>query len=79
MKQQDIALIIVIAAISATISFVVSDMIFITPSNRQQKIEVVDAISPSFQRPSTKYFNSNSIDPTQNTTLGGNNTNPFGG
>jgi len=79
MKQQDVALIIVIAAISATVSFVVSDLIFVTPANRQQKVEVVDVITPSFQKPSTKYFNSNSVDPTLNTALGGNNTNPFGG
>ncbi len=79
MKQQDVALIIVIAAISATISFVASDLIFVTPANRHQKVEVVDVITPSFRQPSSKYFNSNSIDPTQNTALGGSNTNPFGG
>jgi hypothetical protein len=79
MKQQDIALIIVIAAISATISFVVSDKIFVTPANRQQKVEVVDAITPTFNQPDKKYFNSNSIDPTLNTTVGGNNQNPFSG
>ena len=79
MKQQDIALIIVIAAISATISFVASDLIFVTPANRQQKVEVVDVITTSFQLPNAKYFNSNSVDPTLNTALGGNNTNPFGG
>ena len=79
MKQQDIALIIVIAAISATVSFVVSDKIFVTPANRQQKVEVVDVISPTFTQPDKKYFNSSSIDPTLNTTVGGNNQNPFSG
>lgn len=80
MKQKDIALIVVIALISAILSFFVSNKIFVTPANRQQQVEVVDAISPSFQTPSNKYFNSNSIDPAQSSPIGtGNNQNPFNG
>lgn len=80
MKQKDIALIIVIAFISAIVSFVVSNKIFVTPSNRQQKAEVVDSITPSFQTPSKKYFNANSIDPTQSSVIGGDgNQDPFNG
>jgi hypothetical protein len=79
-KQKDIALIIVIAAISAVVSFVVSNKLFVTPNNRQQQVEVVDAINPSFQTPDKKYFNNNSIDPTQNSQLGtSNNQDPFSG
>lgn len=78
MKQNDIALIIVIAFVSGVVSFVVSDKLFVTPANRQQKVEVVDAINPQFQTPSSKYFNSKSIDPTQNAQVStGNNQNPF--
>ena len=79
MKQQDIALIIVIAVISASVSLVVSTRIFVTPANREQKVEVVDPITTTFNLPSQKYFNSKSIDPTLNTTVGGNNQNPFSG
>lgn len=79
MKQQDVALIIVIAVISATVSLVASTKIFVTPSNRQQKVEVVEPITTTFNSPSQKYFNSSSIDPTLNTTVGGNNQNPFSG
>lgn len=79
MKQKDIALIIGIAGISAIVSFVVSGKLFVTPSNRQQQVEVVDPINASFQTPDSKYFNQNSIDPTQNTNIGGNNQNPFSG
>ena len=80
MKQKDIALIIGIAGISAVVSFVVSGKLFVTPSNRQQQVEVVDPINSSFQTPDSKYFNQNSIDPTQNTNIGGsNNQNPFNG
>jgi len=78
MKQKDIALIIVIAAVSAIVSFVVSGKIFVTPANRQQHVEVVDVIKSEFQQPSNKYFNKDSIDPTQLVTIGDNdNQNPF--
>ena len=80
MKQKDIALIAVIAIISAVVSFLVSNKLFVTPSNRQQQVEVVDPINASFQQPDKKYFNSNSIDPTQEPQIGSdNNQNPFNG
>jgi hypothetical protein len=80
MKQKDVALIIVIAAISGFASYFVSHLIFATPANRQQKVEVVDAITPDFPTPNPKYFNSNAIDPAQVIQVGdGNNTNPFKG
>lgn len=80
MKQKDIALLIVIAAISGIVSYVVSTKIFVTPANRQQKVETVDAISPTFQVPNDRYFNSQSVDPTRLVELGANNNqNPFKG
>ncbi|HSX05765.1 MAG TPA: hypothetical protein VLF69_04820 [Candidatus Saccharimonadales bacterium] len=80
MKQKDIALIVVIALISAVVSFIISGKLFVTPSNRAQKAEVVDVIDPTFKTPSSKYFNSSSIDPTQSSVIGGdNNQNPFNG
>jgi hypothetical protein len=80
MKQKDLALIVVIGIVSAVISLLVSSKIFVTPSNRQQKVEVVDVINSSFETPNTKYFNSNSIDPTQQTQIGNDsNQNPFNG
>jgi len=80
MKQKDVALIIVIAFISAVVSFVVSNKLFVTPSNRQQQVEVVDPINSSFETPDSKYFNSSSVDPTQSSSAGnGNNQNPFSG
>jgi hypothetical protein len=80
MKQKDIALIIVIAVISGVISLIVSGKVFVTPANRQQKVEVVDQITSDFQKPDKQYFNSQSIDPAQSIELGpANNQNPFNG
>lgn len=80
MKQKDIALIIVLVAISGVVSFVLSGMVFGRPADREQKAEVVDVITSDFALPPTKYFNNNSVDPTQLIEIGNsNNPNPFGG
>jgi hypothetical protein len=78
MKQKDIALIIVVAFLSAIISLVLSGKIFVTPENRQQHVEVVDKISTEFNLPDSRYFNSNSVNPTVEAQLGTDtNQNPF--
>ncbi|HET8671711.1 MAG TPA: hypothetical protein VFM05_14120 [Candidatus Saccharimonadales bacterium] len=80
MKQKDVALILVVAFISAVLSFVLSGWIFGKPADRQQKAEVVDVVRSDFVLPPVKYFNNNSVDPTQLIQIGeANNPNPFGG
>lgn len=78
MKQKDVALIIIIAFISALISLFVSKAIFAPPKNRQQPVEVVQPITADFPAPDTHYFNSNAFDPTQPITISQNaNPDPF--
>jgi len=78
MKQKDIALIIIIVAISAVISVFVSKAFISAPKNRQQKVELVTPITSDFSQPDPKYFNANSVDPTKNITIGGSsNPQPF--
>lgn len=78
MKQKDYALLIVIVFVSGILSFFISNRIFVTPSNRQQKVQVVDVIDSNFEKPSEKYFNENSIDPAQLVQIAANNNqNPF--
>lgn len=80
MKQKDIALIIVIAFFGAVLSLVLSNFVFGSSSKRQQAVEVVEPITADFPSPSQKYFNNNSIDPTQLIQIGNNNnTDPFSG
>jgi hypothetical protein len=80
MKQKDIALIIVIAAVSAFASFFISRLVFATPENRQQKVEVVDKITNEFPMPRSKYFNSESINAAKLIQVTDNqNPNPFNG
>ncbi|MDB5166060.1 MAG: hypothetical protein JWM37_132 [Candidatus Saccharibacteria bacterium] len=79
MKQKDIATIAIIAVVSGVLSFLISNKIFVTPSNRQQNVEQVDVITADFQAPSEKYFNSSSVNPAQSVQIGdSNNISPFG-
>jgi hypothetical protein len=80
MRQKDIVLIIVIVAISGFVSFFVSKLVVVTPKTRHQTIEVVDRITTDFPIPDKKYFNTNSVDPTQLIQIGnGSNPNQFNG
>lgn len=80
MKQKDLVLILVIAVISAIVSFLVSGWIFGGPTNKQQKGEVVDVLTSDFTAPSSKYFNATSVDPTQLIQIGtSTNPDPFSG
>jgi flagellar basal body-associated protein FliL len=78
MKQKDLALIMIMVFISIVVALVVSRWVFSSPQNREQTAEVVDVISPDFSLPSSKYFNAESINPTQQIEIGDtNNPNPF--
>jgi hypothetical protein len=77
-KQKDLFLIAIVVIVSGAASFVLSKYLFSTPKNRQEKVEVVQPISADFPKPDSKYFNSNSVDPTKNITIGDSqNSKPF--
>jgi len=79
MKQKDIAIIIAVAGVSALVAVGASKFL-IKPADKQQQVEVVQAITPDFPTPDARYFNNDSIDPTQSITIGDNaNTDPFKG
>lgn len=78
MKQKDIAIIIVVAGFSTIIAFVLGNMVFATPANRQAEVKVLDSISSTFPVADDRYFNNAAIDPTQTVQIGNSsNTQPF--
>lgn len=78
MKQKDILLIVVVVFISALISFAMTKLLISTPKNRNQLVEVVQPISANFPDANKKYFNEQSIDPTQIIKIGdSSNPQPF--
>jgi hypothetical protein len=78
MKQKDLALVLVMIFVGAAVAFAISRWIFASPQNRGQTAEVVDVIGPEFSLPSSRYFNAESVNPTQLIEIGdSNNPNPF--
>lgn len=78
MKQKDISVIVVIVIVSVVMSVLLSSKLIATPKNRQQKVEVVEKITSTFNRPDAKYFNKDSVNATQTIQIGGDpNTKPF--
>ena len=78
MKQKDLALIIVLAVISAIVSYFVSGMFITKPTDLKADVKVVDPISADIPEVDTRYFNSDSIDPTEVIKIGGQeNQQPF--
>lgn len=78
MKQKDIALIIIVVAFSAILSYFISNAIFVSPKDRQQQVEVVAPITAEFPKPDERFFNDKAFDPTQTITIGENaNSDPF--
>lgn len=79
MKQGDIALVVVVAFIAGIMSFIITGMIFGRPSDLKTEVEVVDPISAELTPVDTRYFNKDSINPTQIIRIGGGQDNgqPF--
>jgi hypothetical protein len=78
MKQKDIAIIVVVVFVSGLLSYFISNALFASPDKLQTEVEVVEPITADFPEPDTRYFSTNSINPTQTITIGdGQNQQPF--
>ncbi len=78
MKKNDIGIIIAIAVVAGVFSLVASSLIFTPNSSKQLKAQKIDAIESSFVQPDKRYFNQESINPTQLIKIGDSpNQQPF--
>lgn len=78
MKRKDILLIVVIVIISGAVSFFISNLLFKVPTAQETEVEVVQPITPDFVQADERYFNAQSVDPTQNISIGDDqNPTPF--
>ena len=77
MKQQDVAILIIIVFVTGIFAFFISGK-FISPSDKKEKAEVVVAITDEFNAPSADVFNSTAINPTVRIEIApNNNAQPF--
>lgn len=65
MKQRDITLFVMVGIVSLVASALFSNLVIRSPKNRSAQVEVVEPISSEFTEPDSKYFNEDSINPTQ--------------
>ena len=79
MKQKDIAALFGVIGFSAILSYVICSKIITPPSNRKQKVEVVEKIVADFNvKDLQKYFSDNSVNPTKLIEIAPNSNNqPF--
>lgn len=80
MKTKDWITIAVIVVFSTVLSFVICNALIGGKKIGHQKVEVVSPITDEFNLPDQKYFNKDSVNPTQLIQIG-NDTNqtPFNG
>ena len=77
-KQNDIALIILIISFTLVVSWFAAGSVINSPDNRSQTVEVVRPISSDFALPPTSVFNDDAINPTELIQIGeGDNEKPF--
>ncbi len=77
MKQQDIAIVIIIVFFAAIFSFVITNK-FVAPSSVKLEAQVVKPITTEFAVPDSKIFNTDAINPTKLIEIAPNaNNQPF--
>lgn len=78
MKSKDWSVIVVIVIFAGLVSLILSNFMIGSKKLGKLKVEQVAPLSSNFPLPNKKYFNSNSINPTQEIKIGEDpNANPF--
>lgn len=71
MKKSDIAMIVLIASVSAFLAFAVANsMPMFKPPSQGSKVKTIDAYNDSVEEPDETVFNGDSINPTVKTIIG---------
>lgn len=74
MKRTDIAMIILIAGVSAFLAFTAANsMSFFKPPEAGVKVKTIDKYSETIVEPDQAVFNANAINPTVKTVIGNGN------
>lgn len=63
MKKIDLAMIVLIASVSAVLAYVIANSFFGGLTQEGARVKTVDAINSSIQQPSVEVFNQDAINP----------------
>jgi hypothetical protein len=78
MKKNDLLVIIVVGIVAGVFSLVLSNVLFSSKGKNQLSAQKVNPINSIFQKPDSRYFNSEGINPTQLIQIGDSiNNQPF--
>lgn len=75
MKKSDIAMIILIAAVSMMLAYFGAQSILGNVQNESVQVKTIDRISTEVTEPDPSVFNSNAINPTVEVIIGGDQSN----
>lgn len=79
MKQKDLTLVIVVVFFAVIVSLIAGKFILGGVKVGEEEVPKVDAITTTFEFPSSKYFNDDSLNPTESVKVTPNdNETPFG-
>ncbi|MEM6998005.1 MAG: hypothetical protein AAF413_03795 [Patescibacteria group bacterium] len=70
MRSQDKTMILISVVASAVVSLIISNFI-LGGSDHKTVVKTVEPLSSTFIQPDAKYFNSNSLNPTKEISIGG--------
>jgi hypothetical protein len=74
MKKTDVAMIFLIAGVSAVLAYVVANSFFGGLTQESARVKTVDAINSSIQQPSVEVFNEDAINPAVKVNVNGSET-----
>jgi hypothetical protein len=78
MKKNDFGMIIAVAIVAGIFSLVLSNFLFTPRSTKDLKAQSIDPIQSAFQQPDKRFFNEQSLNPTQLIKIGDKpNSQPF--
>ena len=78
MKKKDLVVVAAVIFVSVIFSYIICSKFITTPKDRQQKVELVTAISSEFRIPDDSVFNITAVNPTKLIQIGPNtNVQPF--
>ncbi len=69
-KQSEMAMIILVAAISLVTAYWLGGMLINSPEQRNTTVEIAIPFGSEFSEPSKKIFNENSVNPTEKIQIG---------
>ena len=70
MKNNEIALLIVIASMSVLVAYFVADNVIKSPSSTSEKVQIASPITANVQTPDKTIFNKDAINPTVEVVIG---------